>query len=215
MERHRKRRDDPRENPLVLPPLGEDSKRQRLWVIDDKPRVYISGNPWKKTTTMIAVTDTMEDVAALANTYAMTSYQAELKAMEVAQHDKTAWKQLMNNAKKERDLAESLAGQRQDSFLRRCQMEEARVAQLKKKKEQDAEIRARLAQQEEDQKAMGARARKKTQKTGYVEVPEEEDMEGEEEKVEEKEEEKEEDGEGADANEDSKSGQNVSIDGCV
>ncbi|TIA94146.1 hypothetical protein E3P81_00357 [Wallemia ichthyophaga] len=177
VERHRKRRDDPKDNALVLPPVGEDSKRQRLWVLDDNPRVYISGNPWKKSTTMTAVTDTMEDVVALANSYAMSSYQSEMKAMEVAQTDKSLWKQLMNNAKKERDLAESLAGQRQGAFLRRCEAEESRIAPMKRRRKEEAEESEKhLSQHPEERRNVGYGDGEQTLKKEY-EDPRREDRE--------------------------------------
>ncbi|TIB97269.1 hypothetical protein E3Q18_02684 [Wallemia mellicola] len=181
VERHRKRRDDPIENPIVLPPLGEDSKRQRLWVIEDKPRVYISGNPWKKSTTMTAITNTIEDVEALAKSYAMSSYQTERKAAEIVQHDKMMWKQLINQSKKEKDLSELLAGQWDGSFIRRCEREEARVAKIRKRNKEREEAEMHLAKQIEEQKAMGSRKRKSTKKPGFVTDIKDEDIDGEEE----------------------------------
>lgn len=181
VERHRKRRDDPVENPIVLPPLGEDSKRQRLWVIEDKPRVYISGNPWKKSTTMTAITNTIEDVEALAKSYAMSSYQTERKAAEIVQQDKMMWKQLINQSKKEKDLSELLAGQWDGSFIRRCEREEARVAKIRKRNKEREEAEMHLAKQIEEQKAMGGRKRKSTKNPGFVTDIKDEDIDGEDE----------------------------------
>ncbi|KAH0591018.1 hypothetical protein H2248_001129 [Termitomyces sp. 'cryptogamus'] len=50
---------------LQLLPIGQDSKRTRYWVGDDSPRVFISTNPWKVTSTFNAVSTTRDEYLAL------------------------------------------------------------------------------------------------------------------------------------------------------
>jgi len=50
---------------LVYTPVGQDSSRKRYWVVDDSPRVYLSTNPWKVTSTFQTVSSTKEEYVAL------------------------------------------------------------------------------------------------------------------------------------------------------
>ncbi|KAI0706118.1 hypothetical protein BC835DRAFT_1312389 [Cytidiella melzeri] len=43
---------------LLFSPLGQDIRRKRYWVADDSPRVYVSTNPWKVTSTFQCVCST-------------------------------------------------------------------------------------------------------------------------------------------------------------
>lgn len=53
-----------REN-LSYSPVGQDSSRKRYWVVDDSPRVYVSTNPWKVTSTFQTVSSTRDEYVAL------------------------------------------------------------------------------------------------------------------------------------------------------
>ncbi|GJE85822.1 hypothetical protein PsYK624_019010 [Phanerochaete sordida] len=58
--------DDPQsQENLQLVPLGQDLQRKRYWVIDDSPRVYVSTNPWKITSSFQAVSSDREEYVAL------------------------------------------------------------------------------------------------------------------------------------------------------
>ncbi|KAI0095098.1 hypothetical protein BDY19DRAFT_916277 [Irpex rosettiformis] len=46
---------------LLFIPLGQDSQRKRYWVADDSPRVYVSTNPWKVTSTFQCVCSTQQE----------------------------------------------------------------------------------------------------------------------------------------------------------
>ncbi|EKM48048.1 uncharacterized protein PHACADRAFT_266566, partial [Phanerochaete carnosa HHB-10118-sp] len=50
---------------LQLVPLGQDIQRKRYWVIDDSPRVYVSTNPWKITSSFQALSSDREEYLAL------------------------------------------------------------------------------------------------------------------------------------------------------
>jgi len=50
---------------LIYTPVGQDSSRKRYWVVDDSPRVYLSTNPWKVTSTFQTVSSTKEEYVAL------------------------------------------------------------------------------------------------------------------------------------------------------
>ncbi|KAI0257187.1 hypothetical protein BJV78DRAFT_1160801 [Lactifluus subvellereus] len=56
-----------REN-LSFSPIGQDSSRKRYWVVDESPRVYLSTNPWKVTSTIQTVSSTREEYVALIET---------------------------------------------------------------------------------------------------------------------------------------------------
>ncbi|KAI0308159.1 hypothetical protein B0F90DRAFT_1680625 [Multifurca ochricompacta] len=46
-------------------PVGQDGSRKRYWVVDDSPRVYLSSNPWKVTSTFQTVSSTRGEYLAL------------------------------------------------------------------------------------------------------------------------------------------------------
>lgn len=50
---------------LSYGPVGQDSSRKRYWVVDDSPRVYLSTNPWKVTSTIQTVSSTRDEYVAL------------------------------------------------------------------------------------------------------------------------------------------------------
>ncbi|KAF8323040.1 hypothetical protein DL93DRAFT_2190016 [Clavulina sp. PMI_390] len=49
-----------REN-IRLDPFGQDSTRKRYWVLDDSPRIYQSGNPWKAICPFDTLSSTREE----------------------------------------------------------------------------------------------------------------------------------------------------------
>ncbi|KAI0803329.1 hypothetical protein BC629DRAFT_119943 [Irpex lacteus] len=49
---------------LLFVPLGQDNQRKRYWIADDSPRVYVSTNPWKVTSTFQCVCSTQEEYIA-------------------------------------------------------------------------------------------------------------------------------------------------------
>ncbi|KAH9178763.1 hypothetical protein EDB89DRAFT_1928386 [Lactarius sanguifluus] len=50
---------------LSYGPVGQDSSRKRYWVVDDSPRVYLSTNPWKVTSTIQTISSTRDEYVAL------------------------------------------------------------------------------------------------------------------------------------------------------
>ncbi|KAF8506753.1 hypothetical protein F5888DRAFT_1644995 [Russula emetica] len=68
-----------REN-LSYGPVGQDNSRQRYWVVDESPRVYVSTNPWKVTSTFQTVSSTREEyVALIGNLKASAPTKPKLK----------------------------------------------------------------------------------------------------------------------------------------
>jgi hypothetical protein len=53
---------DPATNPLALQSIGTDSQKRSWWKIDQSPRLYIAGNPFKKNSPWQAVSSTIEEV---------------------------------------------------------------------------------------------------------------------------------------------------------
>ncbi|KAG8989536.1 hypothetical protein FRB94_004442 [Tulasnella sp. JGI-2019a] len=51
---------------LEMKPIGKDVSKKRYWVVDDSPRVWSSGNPWKKATWRVeTLSTTREELEAL------------------------------------------------------------------------------------------------------------------------------------------------------
>ncbi|PBK76777.1 hypothetical protein ARMSODRAFT_948612 [Armillaria solidipes] len=50
---------------LQLLPIGQDVDRKRYWIADDSPRIYVSTNPWKMSSTFETLASTREDYMAV------------------------------------------------------------------------------------------------------------------------------------------------------
>lgn len=50
---------------LQLLPIGQDMDRKRYWIADDSPRIYVSTNPWKMSSTFETLASTREDYMAV------------------------------------------------------------------------------------------------------------------------------------------------------
>ncbi|KIO31871.1 hypothetical protein M407DRAFT_67364 [Tulasnella calospora MUT 4182] len=159
---HRKRSDDQPRPTLVPPdpehtreklefkPLGQDAARRRYWTVDDSPRIYISGNPWKASCPFHAISTTREEYAAIIQALKDTSppvRQGKRRSKLEAGHDELV-----------RKLEEQLP-----------QID----AELQKALEEQAKQRAREVQ-EAQSGARESRTRTKATKPEYVYRPEEE-----------------------------------------
>ncbi|KAK0465606.1 uncharacterized protein EV420DRAFT_1515109 [Desarmillaria tabescens] len=49
---------------LQLLPIGQDVDRKRYWIADDSPRIYVSTNPWKMSSTFETLASTREEYMA-------------------------------------------------------------------------------------------------------------------------------------------------------
>lgn len=50
---------------LEIRPIGTDCDKKRYWAVDDSPRVWMSGNPWKNPCDMITVSSTRSELTSL------------------------------------------------------------------------------------------------------------------------------------------------------
>lgn len=50
---------------LEIRPIGTDCDKKRYWAVDDSPRVWTSGNPWKNPCDMITVSSTRSELTSL------------------------------------------------------------------------------------------------------------------------------------------------------
>ncbi|KAG7452329.1 uncharacterized protein BT62DRAFT_1071479 [Guyanagaster necrorhizus] len=50
---------------LQLLPIGQDADRKRYWIADDSPRIYVSTNPWKMSSTFETLASTREEYMAV------------------------------------------------------------------------------------------------------------------------------------------------------
>ncbi|KAG9018220.1 hypothetical protein FRB90_011855 [Tulasnella sp. 427] len=50
---------------LEIRPLGTDCDKKRFWAVDESPRVWTSGNPWKNPCEMITVSSTRSELTSL------------------------------------------------------------------------------------------------------------------------------------------------------
>ncbi|KZT43742.1 hypothetical protein SISSUDRAFT_1039618 [Sistotremastrum suecicum HHB10207 ss-3] len=54
--------DDPMsQEHLIMQPIGTDKTKVRYWVVDESPRLYISTNPWKMSSSFTAISSTQEE----------------------------------------------------------------------------------------------------------------------------------------------------------
>lgn len=174
---HRKRSDDQPRPTLVPPdpehtreklefkPLGQDAARRRYWTVDDSPRIYISGNPWKASCPFHAISTTREEYAAIIQALKDTSppvRQGKRRSKLEAGHDELV-----------RKLEEQLP--QIDAELQRLEVLEQKFRAAREKAlEEQAKQRAREVQ-EAQSGARESRTRTKATKPEYVYRPPPED----------------------------------------
>jgi len=128
---------------LQVLPLGQDLERKRYWAVDDSPRLYVSTNPWKITSTLRTIASSREEYMALIE---------QLKAASLQLTDKKA-----KSRKGQHDLlVETL-----ESRVEVMDRELARISRVRRKIEQR---QIALAQAE----VRSTRTRRQTRRPEYV-----------------------------------------------
>ncbi|KAG9051303.1 hypothetical protein FS837_009570 [Tulasnella sp. UAMH 9824] len=174
---HRKRSDDQPRPTLVPPdpehtrdklefkPLGQDAARRRYWLVDDSPRIYISGNPWKASCPFHAISTTREEYVAVIQALKDTAppvRQGKRRAKLEAGHD-----ELVKKLEEQLPLI--------DAELKRLEVLEQKFRAAREKAlEEQAKQRAKEIQ-EAQSGARESRTRTKATKPEYVYRPPPED----------------------------------------
>lgn len=169
---------DELKNPIKLEPLGTDRKKVRIWSLDgefalfvpwltsDSPRLYRSGNPFKRPCPLVPYTFTREELQAEHDRFAAYGAETAPKLVgsgpkgkptkaELRDHNKLA-KGIQDEAK----LAEKLA-----EIVPNVEKEEARVQRVRKRIQQEAQNRALFEMRSTDR---STRTRRSTQKVDYT-----------------------------------------------
>ncbi|KAF9074803.1 hypothetical protein BDP27DRAFT_1315996 [Rhodocollybia butyracea] len=137
-----------REN-LQMMPLGQDCSRNRYWIVDKSPRIYISTNPWKTTATFQTISSTREE-------YISTIEKLKQTAPEVPKGPRGKAKKLSHKENAHRALIQEL-----EERLEIIDAEITRVAKVRRKIEQHKLL---MAQAELRQ----TRTRRQAQRPNYV-----------------------------------------------
>ncbi|KAG8928346.1 hypothetical protein FRC03_009559 [Tulasnella sp. 419] len=141
---------------LQMIPIGLDAQRKRYWVVDDSPRLYRSGNPWKTTCPFEALSTTRDEYLAAVE-----------KLKDIPQAPKKNGK-LGKFAIAQQELTKKLEGEqlgRIDSELLRLSKVQKRIRDRIRDKEAREAREALAAAQVE---LRSTRTRTRTQKVDYV-----------------------------------------------
>lgn len=167
---------DELKNPIKLEPLGTDRKKVRIWSLDgefalfglwltsDSPRLYRSGNPFKRPCPLVPYTFTRDELQAEQERFAAYGAEKAPKLIgsgpkgkptktELRDHNK-----LVKGIQDEAKLAEKLA-----EIVPNVEKEEARVQRVRKKILQEQQNRLLFEARERP-----TRSRRTTQKVDYT-----------------------------------------------
>ena len=86
--------------------------------------MYISGNPWKRSTTMTTIANNYDEINACANKLRQSALETDRQLKEDV--GKKVPRYAMDYMRKEMELAEHLNGELiEENFIKKCMKEEA------------------------------------------------------------------------------------------
>ncbi|KAG9051310.1 hypothetical protein FS837_009577 [Tulasnella sp. UAMH 9824] len=131
---------------LEIRPIGTDCDKKRYWAVDDSPRVWTSGNPWKNPCDMITVSSTRSE---------LTSLEASIRSSQPATESGP-------KAKRGRfALAHDALLGKLEEHIPRVDEELARVERAARKQREKQAVEARFAELAAMRETRSARAGRK------------------------------------------------------